>query len=191
MEHLIDRDGIALIDNQWLDLNQAQEFFSALVKQISWQQEKISLFGKNIKCPRLTSFYADANIKYSYSGITHVGRQWIGPLVALRALLYERLNISFNSVLCNFYRDGQDYIGWHSDNEKEVRDGAIAAISLGASRKFQFRHKNDKSLVNITLAGGGLLLMTGKLQQYWEHRLPVDKSIILPRISLTFRQISI
>ena len=100
--------------------------------------------------------------------------------------------IKFTTVLLNLYRDGNDSNGWHSDDEKELgQDPVIASVSLGAKRRFQLRHKKDKSLrTTIELEHGSLLLMKGPTQHNWQHQLPKSKRIMEPRINLTFRIIA-
>ena len=95
----------------------------------------------------------------------------------------------FNGVLLNLYRDGNDSMGWHRDNEVELgKEPTIASVSFGASRDFKLRHTSDKSLlINQVLEDGSLLIMAGQCQDYWLHSLPVRKRVKEPRINLTFR----
>lgn len=190
MLNLINKNGEALLDKHWLGTEKSERLFHSCYESISWNEEIIFLFGKRIKCPRLTAFYGDKGVQYTYSGTTRISREWIAPLKELQMLLLADFNLSFNSVLCNLYRNGNDYMGWHSDNESEIYGETIASISLGATRKFQFRHKKDRALINLDLFSGSLLLMLGEIQQYWEHRLPKDTHIMHPRINLTFRKVN-
>ena len=97
----------------------------------------------------------------------------------------------FNSVLLNLYRDGNDSVDWHSDNEKELNKKAdIASVSFGVDRDFQIKSKDAGSkLENINLKNGSLLIMSPPLQDYFIHRVPKRKKIINSRINLTFRVI--
>jgi alkylated DNA repair dioxygenase AlkB len=96
----------------------------------------------------------------------------------------------FNSCLLNFYHDGSDGMGWHSDDEKELDAQApIASLSLGAKRKFAFRHKKDKTTTPLFLENGSALIMHAPTQEYWQHSLLKTKTSTTPRINLTFRKI--
>jgi alkylated DNA repair dioxygenase AlkB len=80
-------------------------------------------------------------------------------------------------------------MAWHSDGEKElVKHGVIASMSIGADRKFSFKHKDTKEVISIVLQSGSLLTMKDQTQDHWLHRLPPTKKVIMPRINLTFRQ---
>jgi len=97
-------------------------------------------------------------------------------------------NCSFNSCLLNLYHSGKEGMGWHADDEPEMkRNGAIGSLSLGATRKFSFKHKQTKEKVDILLENGSLLLMLDDTQQNWLHSLPKSLKITEPRINLTFR----
>jgi alkylated DNA repair dioxygenase AlkB len=97
---------------------------------------------------------------------------------------------SYNSCLANLYHTGDEGMGWHSDNEKELDSAAtIASISLGARRKFAFRHKQDKTTVPVSLDHGSLLIMHPPIQEHWQHSLLKTKTVTSPRINLTFRKI--
>ena len=97
-------------------------------------------------------------------------------------------NTKYNSCLLNLYNDGNEGIGWHSDDEKSIEDGSsIASVSLGAKRKFSFKHKQSNKTISVLLEHGSLLLMKGVTQKKWLHSLPKSSKITLPRINLTFR----
>ena len=82
-------------------------------------------------------------------------------------------------------------MSWHSDDEKELGvNPTIASVSLGATRRFDLRHKLDKTkTIKLNLTSGSLLLMKGELQHHWEHQIPQQKLIVEERINLTFRKI--
>ncbi|ALI98735.1 alpha-ketoglutarate-dependent dioxygenase AlkB family protein [Rufibacter tibetensis] len=161
----------------------------ALTGKAAWRQEKIRMFGKQINQPRLTAWYADAGKAYTYSGLTWEPLPWIPELTALRNRLEELTGASFNSVLLNLYRHGQDSMGWHADDEPELgQNSIIASISIGQERTFSFRHRIQKSLKQtLTLPTGSLLLMAGPTQHFWHHQLPKTAKVMQPRINLTFR----
>ena len=114
---------------------------------------------------------------------------WTPELLEIKSRIEEQAQIHFTSVLLNYYRNGNDYVGWHRDNEKVLRiNPVIASVSFGATRTFKFRHMADKSLVrSAELAHGTYVLMKGETQHKWEHQVPKTKKVLTPRISLTFR----
>ncbi|MCH8501378.1 MAG: alpha-ketoglutarate-dependent dioxygenase AlkB [Aliidiomarina sp.] len=173
----------------WLSQTDADRFFTQLYETIEWEVGEVFVFGRWHTTPRLQAWYGDANKSYRYSGKALVAKPWTDALVELRQRLKER-GFDFNSVLLNLYRDGEDRMGWHRDNEPELGDKpVIASISLGAERDFQLRHRQDKSKHTLTLGHGSLLLMTGETQTYWEHQLPQRKRCRSPRLNLTFRKV--
>lgn len=167
----------------------AQAWFDCLRSELAWRGESIQLFGKKQQVPRLTAFYGEPDIRYSYSRIVLHARSWHPLLLTIRSRLQHVLGLSFNSVLANYYRDGSDYMGWHSDDEPELRDKpAIASLSLGAERPFYLRHRGKAfAPYHLSLLPGSLLLMGNTTQVNWQHSLPRRPAINAPRINLTFR----
>lgn len=164
-----------------------------LKDQIQWKQDTIKMFGKVHPVPRLTAWYGDAGKNYTYSGIKSEPKPWTEVLLTLKNQIEALLpGEKFNSVLLNHYRNGLDKMGWHSDDEKEMGiNPTIASVSLGASRRFDFRNKSDKNKVfKLNLTNGSLLIMRGELQHYWVHQVPQQKLISEERINLTFRKIN-
>lgn len=169
---------------------QSDLFFQSFLKSISWKQDEIKLFGKLILTKRKVAWYGDDFLKYTYSGFTKTAIPWTPELLQLKQLVEDQCKISFNSCLLNYYHDGQEGMAWHSDDEPELeKNGMIASVSLGASRKFVFKHKQKLQKANLVLEDGSLLIMTGETQQFWLHSLPVSKKVVAPRINLTFRKI--
>jgi alkylated DNA repair dioxygenase AlkB len=169
----------------------AEAWFSCLQRQLDWHTETITIYGKQCVVPRLTAFYGDPGIRYRYSGTVHIAQAWHPLLADIRDRLLHLLDLSFNSVLANFYRDGNDYMGWHSDDEPELHSNpVIASVSLGAERPFYLRHKeNSYDPYHISLPSGALLVMGHSTQRTWQHSLPRRLRIVGPRINLTFRNI--
>ena len=188
---LINEKGDVTLFDDFLDSSVADMFFTNLMQEIDWQQYPIQLFGKTYMQPRLIGWYGDVGIRYKYSKRVYITKEWTPSLIELRALLFKFCGVSFNSVLLNLYRDGQDSMGWHSDNEPELGAAPlIASVSLGSKRRFQLRLKADKKQkVKAELVDGSLLLMQGDTQQYWEHQVPKQARVNHPRINLTFRTI--
>lgn len=164
--------------------------FDTLTKEIAWQEKKIKLFGKEVMQPRLVAWYGDEGIAYTYSGVTQYALPWTEALQTTRTKVQTITGQSFNSVLLNLYRDGQDSMGWHSDNERELgKNPIIASISLGENRKFRFRNKTNRDIrYSFDLGGNSLLLMGENTQTYWQHALPKTQ-YAEARINLTFRKI--
>ncbi len=170
--------------------DEANALSDALLQQIVWEQRQVVLFGKPIDQPRLTAFYGDADISYTYSGLTWQPTSWNTPLLRIKHKVEAASGTTFTSVLLNLYRTGNDSMGWHSDDERAQGPApTIASVSFGALRKFAFRHRKDKQLrYDIQLGHGSLLLMQGDTQANWQHQLPKTMRVQAPRINLTFRR---
>ncbi len=174
-------------DPDFLSSEGADHYLQCLKRECKWNQDKIKLFGKMLLQPRLSAWYGEAD--YSYSGLTMLAQPWSATLMELKMLAEMSTGAAYNSVLLNLYRGGQDSMGWHSDDEKELGpEPSIASISLGEPRVFHFRHRKDKNLKHkILLEHGSLLFMSGSTQTYWHHQLPKTRKNIGERINLTFR----
>ena len=172
-------------------LNNAEAgfYFDALLHSIEWKQDEVVLFGKYIKTNRKMAWYSEDLRPYRYSNITREALPFTRELLVLKELSERWCGELFNSCLLNFYKDGNEGMGWHSDDEKAiVANSAIASISLGSFRRFDFRHKENRKTISIFLENGSLLLMKGLTQFNWQHALPKSKKITEPRINLTFRK---
>ena len=167
----------------FLSHKKSNELFKKLLNTINWTQYPIKIFGKTYLQPRLIEFQGDKTIKYNYSNTTLEANDWSQEVYFIKTKLEEIIPLSFNCVLINQYRDGQDSMGWHSDNEKELGESPIiASVSLGAERKIRFRDiKNHSKNVSVILKHGSLLIMKGKTQENWQHQIPKSKKIKSPR----------
>jgi alkylated DNA repair dioxygenase AlkB len=146
------------------------QLFTKLRQSISWQQEQYQMFGKQIPSPRLVAWYGDKEAAYRYSGILHQPNHWLPELLSIKEIIEQKFNLQFNSVLVNLYRNESDSMGYHSDNEIELgKNPTIASLSLGVTRKFNLKHKKNKSLHKMTLTEGSLLIMSGDTQNHWHH----------------------
>jgi alkylated DNA repair dioxygenase AlkB len=185
-------DADVAIDATWLAADAADALFSALLAEVSWEVHRIRLFGREVDSPRLSCWIGDPGTVYTYSGTRFVPNHWPPALVPLRARLRRELDVDFNSVLANLYRDGRDRMGWHSDNEPELGAApVIASVSLGAERRFVFKHRDQPLLKrDITLPHGSLLRMSGRTQSLYRHALPATTRRVGARINLTFRRIA-
>lgn len=156
-----------------------------LLKEIDWQQNQIRIFGKSHPEPRLTAWFGPP---YTYSSISWPPKEMPGFLAEIIAKINDIKPFEYNAVLLNQYRNGNDSMGWHRDNEKEIDSKLIASLSLGASRKFKLRHRHKALQHELMLHHGDLLLMEN-MQEHWEHSIPKSSIIHQTRINLTFRHI--
>lgn len=191
-EALLDDDcGRLLLIPQALEPLAAQAFFETLREEVCWQQDKILIAGNWLPIPRLQAWYGDPGARYMYSGLSLDPKTWTPTLYELKQLVELQSATSFNSVLLNLYRDGQDSMGWHSDDEPELGvEPVIASLSLGGDRHFSLRQKKPGSKkMKILLPSGSLLIMSGCLQANWQHQVPKTALPVGERINLTFRLI--
>lgn len=185
------KDASLTFDPIFMDYKQADYYYEHLLEHVKWEQYHIKMFGKTLPQPRLTAWYGEKGAAYSYSGIQLMPLPFTAELLSLKNSIEAITKHEFNSVLLNLYRNHQDSMGWHSDDEKELGDFPfIASLSLGSSRVFQLKHKVDKLLKGkIELSHGSLLCMGGPMQSFWQHAIPKSSIPCGPRINLTFRQI--
>jgi DNA-N1-methyladenine dioxygenase (EC 1.14.11.-) len=177
---------------QFLDSEEAWLLLRRLQQQVEWRQDRVRLFGREHPIPRLQAFYSDPGIHYTYSRLRLAGQAWLPVLLPLKQRLESLCQQRFNALLLNFYRDGQDAMGWHADDEPELGpDPLIASVSLGAERRFRLRHNRRRDSHTLVLAHGSLLLMGGPTQHHWQHCLPRSRRCCEPRINLTFRLIRV
>jgi len=199
MQHLIDADhqnilpshGEAILFPDFFTAAESDTYFEYFKNDVSWIQEPVILFGKKRMQPRLTAFFGDEDMEYSYAGLTVRAENWTSPLAKIKEKLEAKFEASFNACLLNYYRDGKDYMGWHRDNEHALGEyPVIVSVSFGSTRIFQFRDYREKMpVVSLELDHGSVLLMKRQTQEYWEHRVPKTTLPVGPRINLTFRLI--
>ncbi|MCW8109377.1 alpha-ketoglutarate-dependent dioxygenase AlkB [Alteromonas ponticola] len=174
----------------WLAGSEADLLLRTLRSQIKWQQETISLYGKQHLVPRLQAWHGDPDCIYQYSGLTMQPQPWIAPLLQLKERCEAIAGNAFNSVLLNWYRHGQDSMGLHADDEPELgREPVIASLTLGAERPFIFKHRTLPKRHTLTLHHGSLLLMAGRTQLNYLHGISKTVKAVGDRINLTFRYI--
>ena len=169
----------------------AGSWYAALARDLDWRQERFVMFGREVTSPRLVAFAGEPGVRYRYSGLDHVADGWPSVLPAIKTALIAAAGQNFNCVLANLYRDGSDYMGWHSDDEQSLGvNPVIASVSLGAERDFVLRRRDDRDRkLAVALTHGSLLLMSGALQHHWQHSLPARRVVSEPRINLTFRSV--
>jgi alkylated DNA repair dioxygenase AlkB len=185
-------DADIILFDEFFTKTESEKLYKNLIEKINWQQYTIKMFGKILNQPRLTAFYGEEDKPYAYSGLKLTPNPWTEDLLFIKSRITKTAQINFSSVLLNYYRNGQDSMGWHSDDEKELgQNPVIGSISFGETRLFQLRHLTRKDLkkVDIKLTNGSFLLMKGPTQHYWEHQIPKTSKHLTPRINLTFRTI--
>jgi alkylated DNA repair dioxygenase AlkB len=168
----------------------AAAMMQRLIETCDWRQERITVYGKPYLQPRLSAWYGDH--AYRYSGIRLAPGPWTPPLLRLRQRVEALTGYRFNSVLLNLYRDGNDAMGMHSDDERELGPRpAIASLSFGATRDFVMRHRYRKDIetLKLPLASGSLLLMGGETQKFWRHGINRTRRPCGARLNLTFRRV--
>jgi alkylated DNA repair dioxygenase AlkB len=186
--NLLYNDGTAYYYGIIMTYTEANKYFDLLLKNIPWKNDEVNIFGKHIITKRMVAWYGDADYMYNYSNSTKKALVWTKELLELKRLAEQVTGASFNSCLLNLCHNGNEGLGWHSDDEKSLRkDAPIASLSFGAERKFSFKHKQTKQMVSLVLEHGSLLIMKDATQTNWLHSLPKSNKITEPRINLTFR----
>jgi len=189
-KNLLPKDGEVNYYGKILDSKSADKYFDILLETIDWKNDEAVIFGKRYVTKRKVAWYGELPFEYTYSNITKSALPWTNELMELKNLIEKHSGETFNSCLLNLYHSGEEGMAWHSDGEKDLKkNGAIASLSLGAERKFAFKHKESKETVSMVLKNGSLLIMKGSTQSHWLHRLPPTKKVHAPRINLTFRTI--
>ena len=187
---LLPVDGSAILHEQFLHPNDADHAFRDLFETTPWESHDIIVFGQKHREPRLSTWHGDEGVRYTYSNLERIPIGWTPVLQRLRESCERVCGATFNSVLVNLYRDGNDGVGWHADDERENGpQPVIASLSLGASRRFDFQHRVLKRVESVQLNAGDLIVMSGASQSHWVHRIAKTKRQVGPRINLTFRKV--
>jgi len=171
---------------------EAEQMLQTLIADIPWRQESLKIAGKLRAIPRLQCWMGDQSSEYGYSGVRLTPCPWHETVKTIHDRVTALCGSTFNSVLINLYRNGQDSVAWHADDESELGDSPrIASVSLGAERIFELKQKNQtpSKKYQLPLRHGSLLIMGGTMQQHWLHQLPKVKGLQEARINLTFRNI--
>ncbi|MEJ2755945.1 MAG: alpha-ketoglutarate-dependent dioxygenase AlkB [Gammaproteobacteria bacterium] len=188
-ENILPQDGEVYFVPAFLDEVEAESYFHRLSMEINWRQRPVVVFGRTVMQPRMTAWYADSGVSIHYSGLTELPKPWTPTLLTLKTMAEAWSGCSFNGVLLNLYRNGEDALGWHSDDEAYLGvSPVIVSLSFGATRTCRFRHRlRQCHPVGVELTSGSLLLMRGQTQRYWHHCVPKRKRVHAARINLTFR----
>lgn len=189
--NLLPYDGVVHYYGKVITHEDANSYFNTMMHSIEWKNDEAIIFGKHILTKRKAAWYGDSAYTYTYSKVTKQALPWTTELFFLKQLAQQLTGATYNSCLLNLYHNGDEAMAWHSDDEKTlVQDGAIASISLGAERKFAFKHKRTDETISMLLEHGSLLVMKGATQTNWLHRLSKSKLVKGARINLTFRTIT-
>ncbi|MCH2535017.1 MAG: alpha-ketoglutarate-dependent dioxygenase AlkB [Bdellovibrionales bacterium] len=188
--NIFDNHGQARLIESFYESDIAAQLQKLLMNEIPWSERSIQLFGKKILQPRLMCWMGDDGCSYKYSGTVFEPTPWTTTVLSIKQKIESYTENNFNSALLNLYRNENDSMGAHSDDEKELGDKPIiASLSLGAERPFIFRHKASKEKIKLNLSPGSLLIMSGDTQKHWKHEIPKLKIPLEPRINITFRKI--
>lgn len=188
--NLLPKEGCAHYTHEIFDEATSDKLFRSLLNTLTWEQDQLLMFGRKVVTQRKVAWVADGDHSYTYSGATKSPQMWTPDLLLIKKKAELLANWKFNSCLLNLYHNGNEGMGWHSDDEPELdQDAPIVSISLGGVRKFGFRNKLDKTSTSLFLGNGSALVMYSPTQKYWKHSLLKTKQPVGPRINLTFRSI--
>lgn len=170
---------------------EGDDLLQKFIASAPWKQTVQKMYDKEVQTPRLTAWYGDVGTDYSHPGRISNPAPWTPELLAIKAMVEPLAGVQFNSVLLNYYRDGNDSVAWHSDKESILgKRPIIASVSFGQVRSFDIRNKTDhQEHYSVKLEHGSFLLMKGGLQEQWEHRIAKSSKPMKPRVNLTFRQV--
>lgn len=199
---LLPHDGSALLHEGVWAPDEAEALLATLRATLAWESRRLFIFGRWVDEPRRSAWYGDPGARYHYSGTRLEPLPWTPELERVR-LVAQRCAAAagtacaaggaaapFNSVLANLYRDGDDTMGWHADDEPELGTApVIASVSLGAERRFDLRHRRTRETVRTVLPSGSVLVMSGATQRHWVHAVPRQARVRGARINLTYRTI--
>lgn len=178
---------LLLIDN-FIPKETSDIYYTTLLNKTKWHEYEMPMYDKIVTAPRMVSWYGD-----SERTELNPKQKWSKELLTIRKKVEHETTLKFNAVLLNLYRNGNDGVGWHSDKTiSSNTDMNIASLTFGETRMFRLRHKFMKHIpvIEIPLYHGTFLLMSGATNSYWEHQVPKTTRNVLPRINLTFRQVS-
>lgn len=189
--NILPKEGEVYLYPEFFSVEESNFLFKNLFNEVQWKQEPIVISGKQVMQPRLTALYGDFGKSYRYSGINMNPIEWSESLVFIKKRIEGMLNLQTSTALLNLYRNEQDSMGWHRDNERELgKNPTIVSVSFGATRTFLLRNYYDKELkFSLNLSNGSVLFMSGQTQHFWSHSVPKLKDKTESRINITFRLI--
>ena len=187
-QNVLPNDGTVHYLGMILNQDQANHYLQNLLREVPWKNDEAIIYGKHIITKRKVAWYGDKNFAYTYSNTTRFALPWTKSLFELKTKVETITQQKFNSCLLNLYHDGSEGMTWHSDDEEALgKNTTIASLSLGAERKFSFKHKRTKQTVSLVLENSGLLVMKDETQTHWLHSLPKTTKVMRPKVNLTFR----
>lgn len=173
-----------------LSTAQADQYFAGLLNTTEWQQDTAYIHQQWHVTERQIAWFGDSSFAYHYSGTTKIAKPWTPVILQLKQLVENQLKQRFNACLANLYHNGQQGMGWHSDDEPALGYATcIASLSFGSPRRFCFKHKHKPHKCELSLQHGQLVVMQGVTQHFWWHSIAKEVGISSPRINLTFRNI--
>lgn len=191
--NLLPKDGI--VENFGVICEAPDVLYQKLKNELSWKPDEVRLFGKTHITKRKVVWMGEKGSSYTYSGATRYAEAWTEEVLRLKKICEKTLAehhifTEFNSCLLNYYPSGQEGMGWHSDNESAMgKESIIASVSLGAERRFIFKHKKEGIKKELLLTSGQMIVMRGSTQEFWLHSLPKSVKVQGGRINLTFRKV--
>ena len=186
--NVLPNDGTVHYLGMILNQDQANHYLQNLLREVPWKNDEAIIYGKHIITKRKVAWYGDKDFAYTYSNTTRFALPWTKSLFELKTKVETITQQKFNSCLLNLYHDGSEGMTWHSDDEEALgKNTTIASLSLGAERKFSFKHKRTKQTVSLVLENSGLLVMKDETQTHWLHSLPKTTKVMRPRVNLTVR----
>jgi len=190
-DNLLPYDG--KVNDLGVIIDDATALYNTLLNELPWQPDIVTLFGKTHITTRKIVWMGDTDADYQYSGHVRQTVPWSDMVFHVKQRIEQALakigvTTNFNTCLLNYYPSGADGMGYHADDEKELgQQPVIASLSLGATRKFVFKHKKTQDKVELYLESGQLVVMHGDTQTFWKHTITKTKTVDAGRISLTFR----
>jgi alkylated DNA repair dioxygenase AlkB len=171
------------------DLVESAFFMEKFIREVPWQQRTVKMYGKEIVTPRLTAWFSDPADSYPLTAYEADPFPWTPELLLIKERVEALAGIAFTGVLLNYYRNGNDSVAWHSDNDGIAgKNRIVASVSFGQARNFDIRKTDDHSIkYSVLLENGSYLLMKGDLQEQWQHRIAKSARPMKPRVNLTFR----
>ena len=163
----------------FIDRETAVAWFAQLRQQVPWRALRRQMYDREVDVPRLIGhFRLDPPTAATPRAI-----------IDAAARVVESLDVPFNSVGLNLYRDGGDSVAPHNDHLYELRAGfPIALLSLGATRRMTIRAKTEpRRVLRVDLEAGSLLVMDYETQVHYTHAVPKTSAPVGERISLAFR----
>jgi len=210
INYIKEEDGthsVFVVINNFLNKEEIIKYHSILEKENDWKGG--TFFGNGM--PRLQKWFQDDNKYFSKNWHVQTHERWMSQqsdnwLRDLRKKVQDKIDEVFkseinnkfngcnypnvNSSLINYYRDGNDYIRFHKDDETVFGDNpTISMITFGAERELKFKRIDNSELnKNYTIKSGSMFMMLGSVQKHYIHGIDRDIDIHDSRYSLTFRE---